>query len=165
LSNIVRVLDKVIRPPSLVFHKIGGWLLLVMMLLTAADVFSRNVLNNAILGTIDLTEFMMAIMVTSGLAYVGVLKQHICADVLVTRLPSRPKRIIFLFTDFLGFGLMVLVSWRTFINMKNVYNLGLASNILYIPVYPFVAVVGVGAILLALVLLKDFLELLQGGDK
>lgn len=165
LSQFISLLDMLSRWPSLVFYKIGGWVLALMMLLIAANVFLRAAFNFSILGTVDLTGLMMAIVVTSGLAYVGVIKRHITADVLVTRLPSRPKRIFYLITDFISFGLFVLVSWQSFVNMEAEYSLNMATNILFIPIYPFVALVGFGSALLTIVLLKDFLELLQGSKQ
>jgi TRAP-type C4-dicarboxylate transport system permease small subunit len=161
LRRVIVLLERMIGPPSLVFHKIGGWFLAAMMVLTAMDVTLRNVFNFPIFGSYDLSEFMLAIVLTSGLAYCAVLKGHVNADVIITKLPEPTRLVINTVTGFMSMGLVVLISWQTFQNMINVRAYGVTSGSLLIPVFPFVAVTGLAMVLLALVLLKDFLELVR----
>lgn len=160
LSKVVNLLDKVARLPSQVFYRVGGAAIVLMMLLTAVDVILRNLVNRPMIGSFDLMEYMMAVLVASGLAYVAISKANISADVLFTRLSRRTQTFINIITSFLSFGLVCLVAWQTFAEMKSTRDLGLTSAVLLIPVFPFVAVTAFGIALLALVLLKDFFEFL-----
>jgi TRAP-type transport system small permease protein len=159
MARIVGLLDKITRGPSEIFQKIGGYFLAGMMFLTAADVLLRNSLNKPILGALDLTEFMMAIMVTSGLAYVAITKNNINADVFITHLSGRPKIVLNIFTDLISLVIVVLMMWQSFANMNSTLGFGLESSIMKIPIFPFMGIVGFGFALLTLVLIRNFLEL------
>jgi TRAP-type transport system small permease protein len=155
------MLDRILEKPAVLFHKFGGWVLLLMMFLTAADVFLRNLLNRPILGAFEITECMMAIMVASGLAYVSVAKSQIRVDVLFGRLPKRVQKILTIITDFLSLGFCALLSWRALAYLRIEYASDTRLGVLLIPTPPFIAVVALGWLLLAAVLLKDFVELIR----
>ncbi len=155
------MLGRILEKPAIVFQRFGGWVLAAMMFLTAADVFLRNVFNKPILGAFEITECLMSLMVASGLAYVTVTKSQIRVDVLFVRLPQRVQRVLTVITDFLGLGLCALLSWRAFVYMQAEYDSGTRIGALLIPTFPFIAVVGLGWLLLAIVLLKDFVELIR----
>ncbi len=153
---IARIFEK----PAVLFHKFGGWVLAVMMLLTMGDVFLRNVVNKPILGAFEITECMMSVMVASGLAYVSVAKSQIRVEVLFGRLPQRVQRILTVITDFLGLGFCALLSWRALVYLKAEYESDTRLGALLIPTPPFIAIVALGWLLLAAVLLKDFVKLI-----
>lgn len=153
--------DKVFRTPSTIFLKTGGWALAGMMVLTAADVFLRSIFNRPITGTIDITVCLMPILTISGLAYVSITHTHINADILMRRLPEWIQRVINTITTFLSFIFCILVSWQSFINMKAVNETGVTTGVLPIPVFPFVGIVGIGMLLTAAVLMKNFFDLFK----
>ena len=161
LSKAADALNKVIRPVSKWFHSIGVGILAVMMFLTAADVALRYVLNKPLLGAFDLTEYMMAIIVSCGLAYCAIKKGHVKVDLVVSRFPQRVQAIIDTITGLLGLILFSLISWQCFVYMKLQLASGVTSSVLLIPVFPFVGVVGLGSALLTIVLLSDFLNYLS----
>jgi TRAP-type transport system small permease protein len=155
------MLDRILEKPATVFHKVGGWVLALMMMLTAGDVFLRNVFNKPILGAFEITECLMTVVVASGLAYVTVTKSQIRVEVLFNRLPQRAQKVLTVITDFLGLGFCILLSWQSFVYMKAEYDSNTRMGALLIPTSPFIAVVALGWILLAAVLLKDFLILIR----
>lgn len=158
---IEKFIDIIFRPPSTIFWKTGGWALAGMMAITAGDVFLRSVFNYPIKGTVDITECLMPILTTSGLAYVTITKSHINAEVLVKRLSLRIQLVLNVITDFLSLVFCLLVSWQSFINMEAMSKLGVTTGVLPIPKYPFVGVVGFGMLLITAMFLKEFFELLR----
>lgn len=154
-------IDILFRPLSIVYWKAGGWALAGMMIITASDVFLRSIFNQPIKGSVDITECLMPILTTSGLAYVTIKKDHINADLLVLRLPLRVQLIINIVTDILSFIFCFLVSWQSFLNTKAMSHLGVTTGVLPIPKYPFVGVVGFGMLLITAMLLKDLLALFR----
>ena len=160
-KSIEKFIDIIFRPPSIIYWKAGGWALAGMMMITAADVFLRSVFNHPIKGTVDITECLMPVLTTSGLAYVTITKSHINADVLIKRFSLRIRLLINVITDFLSFGFCLLVSWQSFINMEAMSKLGVTTGVLPIPKYPFVGVVGFGMLLITAMFLKEFFELLR----
>lgn len=161
----MKILDTIIEKPAVLFQRFGSWVLILMMFLTAGDVFLRNMFNKSILGTFEITECMMVLMVASGLAYVSVAKSQIRVEVLFSRLPQHVQNILTIITDFLSFGLCSLLSWRAFVYFKGEYVSGTRMGVLLIPTFPFIAVVALGWLLLALVLLNDYVKLIGGLKK
>ena len=159
------MLDRILEKPAVLFQKVGGWVLALMMFLTAGDVFLRNLLNRPILGAFEITECMMAIMVASGLAYVSVAKSQIRVEVLFGLLPKRVQKILTIITDFLSLGFCSLLSIRALVYLRIEYASDTRLGVLLIPTPPFIAVVALGWLLLAAVLLKDFVELSRGLKK
>jgi TRAP-type transport system small permease protein len=161
LKTAVNLLDKILKPLSLGLYAIGGVALMVMMVLTAADVALRNTLNIPVIGTFDLTEYMMAIAVAFGLSYCALKKGHISADALISKLSRRPRMVFDTFATLVSMCVTGAISWQLFINMQKTHILGLQSNILHIPVSPFLGMVAIGFTLFTLVLLKDLFEILS----
>ena len=148
-------LYNVVRPVSTVLQGVGAGVLAVMMFLTAADVTLRQ-FKLPIMGTDDITAFLMAILVSFGLAYCAIRKGHIRVDLIVEHLPSRVQAIIDSITTLLGFGLCTLITWQSFANMVSVYNSGATSWTLNIIAFPFAGLVAFGFVWFTLVLLADF---------
>ena len=160
-KSIENFIDVIFRPLSISFWKAGGWALAGMMTVTAGDVFLRSIFNQPIKGSVDITECLMPVLTTSGLAYVTITKSHINADVLIKRFSQRIQIILNIVTDFLSLLFCLLVSWQSFINMKAMSNMGVTTGVLPIPRYPFVGVVGFGMLLITAMLLKGFFELFR----
>ena len=161
LSKAADSLSRVVRLISGAIHSVGIGVLAVMMLLTASDVILRYVFNRGIPGSFELTEYMMAIVVAFGLAYCAVKKGHVKVDLVVARFPQRAQAIIDSVTGLLGLGLFSFITWQCCIYIKVQFASKIASSVLYIPAFPFVAVVAFGSALLTLVLLADFLDFLS----
>jgi len=145
------------RPISVVLQGVGAGVLTVMMLLTASDVTLRQ-FKFPIMGTDDITAFLMAILVSFGLAYCAIRKGHVRVDLIVERLPSRVQAIIDTVTTLLGLGLCILITWQSFVNMVSLYNSGATSWTLNIIAFPFAGLVAFGFAWFTLVLLADFLN-------
>ena len=146
-----------VRPISAVIQGLGAGVLTVMMLLTASDVTLRQ-FKFPIMGTIDITAFLMAILVSFGLAYCTIRKGHVKVDLIVERLPIRVQAIIDTITTLLSLGLCTLITWQSFVNMVSVYTSGATSWPLNIIVFPFAGLVAFGFAWFAVVLLADFLN-------
>jgi TRAP-type C4-dicarboxylate transport system permease small subunit len=127
-----------------------------MMFLTAGDVTLRQ-FQFPIMGTDDLTAFLMVILISFGLAYCAINRGHIRVELLVERLPGRIQAVIDALTSLLSLGLCVLIVWQSIVNAVSVYQSGATSWTLNIIVYPFAGLVAFGFAWFAVVLLADML--------
>jgi len=150
-------LYSIVCPTSVVLQGVGAGVLTAMMLLTASDVTLRQ-FKIPIMGTDDITAFLMAILVSFGLAYCALRKGHVQVELIVERLPIRVQAIIDTVTTLLGLGLCTLITWQSFVNMVSVYTSGATSWTLNIIVFPFAGLVAFGFAWFTLVLLADFLN-------
>lgn len=161
LSRAADSINRVIQPVSRAIRSIGLVVLAAMMFLTFADVALRYVFNRPIIGSFDLTELMMVVVVCFGFAYCGVVKGHVNVDLVVSQLRQRSRAIVDTITGLLGFVFLFLITWQAFLYIKVIYLKGLISAVLHIPVYPFVAVAAIGLAVFCLVLLTDILDFLS----
>ncbi len=152
--------EKVIYYLSLSVNSIGVTILVIMMLLTMADVIMRYFFNQPISGSLEISQFMMAIIVGFALAYTGVKNGHIRVDVVLAKLSPRAQAVINSITYILSLGTFIIITWRT-AWYANLLHTGLgASSVLGIPLYPFVYIVAIGSGIYCLVLLYDLYEYL-----
>jgi TRAP-type C4-dicarboxylate transport system permease small subunit len=158
LNKVTEYFNRIIRPISGVLYGIGLGVLVALMFLTMSDVILRYVFNRPITGSFDLTEFMMAVIIVFGVAHCGFTRGHVKVELVMERMPAGVQVIAEIVTSLLGLGLFSLITWQCFVYTKVQFDSGVASNILEIPVFPFVGIVGLGSAVYTVVLLLHFLE-------
>jgi TRAP-type C4-dicarboxylate transport system permease small subunit len=161
LSRITQRLYKVARTISWVINSVGLVTLAMMMFLTFVDVTLRYVFKTGLAGTFEITEYLMAITVSLGLAYCAVEKGHIIVDFVTYRLRQRTQQIVGAIANFLVLGMVSLITWQCFVNIIVVAKKQLVSLVLLIPAVPFAAIVAIGMAVLLFVVLIDFLDSLS----
>lgn len=165
LEKFIKSFYRIIKPINLVASSVGIILLAAMMFLTAADVVLRYSLNKPILGSYELTQYMLAIIISVGLAYCSIEKGHVNIDILTTKLSTRTRAILDSVTGLLGLIVAGLMTWQTIIYIPMLQKSGLVSSVLLIPIYPFVAIVAFGIAFYFVVLVLQFLEFIVEGMK
>ena len=158
LSRFGLFLEKAVFPVSRLLLYIGQFTLILMVMLTVADVFLRYVLNRPILGSYELTEFMMAVLVFSTIGYTMVVKGHVVVDLVFTKLPQRIKDILECITSFIAFILFAVVAWRNVMQADTAWGRNDVTAELFIPISPFILFVAIGIAVLALVLFAQFIQ-------
>lgn len=158
LDKGYRSSERVISRISWVANSAGAGVLVVMMLLIVIDVLLRYFLNRPLKGVFELIEFMVAIVVCLGMAYTGVQKGHVAVELVVSRFSPRVQALIDSFNYLVSTILFLLISWKSVVHAKVLWVSGLTSAILYVPVYPFVFVLGLCSGLLGLVFLLRFID-------
>lgn len=146
---------------SAFLHAIGGITLVLLMLLTGADVAMRYFLNRPISGAYELSNFMMAVIVAFGIGYCASKNEHVKVELLVGALPARAQAVIESATWFLSMVFLALITWQSALYSKDVFYDGATSPDLLIPTFPFIGVVCVGSAVLCLVFLAQFLDALS----
>ena len=131
---------------------VGACSLVFLMLLTAADVLGRDVLDHPVPGAVELSQYLLAVFILLGLAYTQQVKGHVSVSVLTSRLPVSGQLILKLVSSVLGlvlFGLLAWQGWVVGIEERTV------SDLLRIPQFPFRILVAVAGVLVCLELLID----------
>mgnify|MGYP001499300957 CR=1 FL=1 len=133
---------------------IAGASVLIMMLLTCADVVLR-LFAHPIPGTYELIGFLGALLISFSMAYTSVERSHIAVEIFVTRLPRRVQFAIEGFVSLISVVLFGIIAWQSQVYAMDLKQSGEISLTLGIPVYPFVAGIAIGCGFLCLVLLFD----------
>lgn len=165
LRKTAYLVNKAISAISGWINNVGKGILALMMFLTFADVFLRYVFNRPITGSYELTEYMMVIVIGFGIAYCAVVKGHITIDIVVSRFSQRAQAIVDTVTSIFGLGLFCLITWQAAMHLKEHFIGGIASVVLLIPTFPFIAALTLGSAMFTLVLLTHLVEFLSEAVK
>lgn len=156
LSQVAHLLERAVFPASRILHIVGQGIIIMMVLITVADVILRYIFNKPILGSYEITEFMMVLLVFASAGYTMAVKGHVCVDLVTSQLPPRAQAIIESVTSLLALGLFSLVTWRNVLHAETVLRRHDVSAELFIPVSPFILFIALGVAVLCLVLLVHF---------
>jgi TRAP-type C4-dicarboxylate transport system permease small subunit len=132
---------------------VSGFFLIPLMIITAADVVGRDVFNRPIPGTVELSQYMLAVFILLGFSYAHQVKAHVAVSIFTSRLPHRVHLILNIITTLLCVFISCVLIWQGWvvgIEEKAV------SDMLRVPQYPFRLLVAIAAFLMCLELLIDF---------
>ena len=161
IERAANCLKRGVFPASRIAGGIGVTVLVLMVLLTVAEVFSRRVLNTPISGALELTSLGLVLFVFLTLAYCAVKGGHIALDILVTRFPKRVQASVYALMHILTAGIMGVASWQLWVQAMRVQRMGQTSGLLEIDIYPFLYLAALGCLLITLVYLVYFLNSLD----
>jgi TRAP-type C4-dicarboxylate transport system permease small subunit len=159
LAKVITFLSKIANLISgTVGAAIASTMLTAMMFLTFFDVVGRYFFNKPIIGSLELIEYMMGLLVAFGLSYCAMAKGHIRVDIIMQYTSKKANQ----WFDLISFGVALIffsiVTWQTWIYGLSMIDSKLTSSVLLIPVYPFIFCISIGAAFLSLVFLRDFLQ-------
>ena len=158
LSSVGDILEKAIYPISRLLNRFAQVVIVLMVMLTVTDVCLRYIFNSPILGSYEVTEFMMAVLVFASVGFTMSVKDHVSVDLVVTKLPDRVRALLEAITCLLAFGLFALAAWRNVLHAGTTWERNDVSAELFIPLSPFVLFVALGLAVLSLVLLVQFFQ-------
>ncbi len=158
LSRTGHHLERAIFPISRVLHVVAQWVIVLMVLLTVTDVLLRYVFSRPILGSYEITQFLMAMVVFASLGYTMTVKGHVCVDLITSKLPERAQAVLESVTSLLALVVFVLATWRNVLFAGTTWRRNDVSGELFIPVSPFILFVALGIAVLCLVLFVHFVQ-------
>lgn len=150
-------LSKAITRISAGFNTVSGTAIVVMMLLTCADVVLR-LMRHPIPGAYEMVGFMGTVIISFSLASTSLSKGHIAVELIMERLPKRLQSGVEAFSSLIGAALFGLVSWQSLIYAADMRQSGEVSVTLTMPIHPFIYGLAAGSALLVLVLIHDGLR-------
>jgi TRAP-type C4-dicarboxylate transport system permease small subunit len=146
-----------IHPLSRFMSHVSSVILFLMMVLTILDVVLRKLASESILGTVELTEFMLVILVFFALAQTEVLGGHVKVDLVMSRFSRRVQSMMDMATQFVCFILSLLITWSSLVYSEKMRLSEEVTQDLLIPIYPFIYFVALGCLVLSLTLLVKFI--------
>ncbi|RJR39498.1 MAG: TRAP transporter small permease [Desulfobacteraceae bacterium] len=141
-------------------NKVASAVLFMMMLLTVADVFGRKALDDSILGTIELSEFMLVITVFFALAHTEVMGGHVRVDVVMSLFGERTRAAADSITQLICAVLSLVFTSATVQYAIKMRASGEVSQDLWIPKYPFIYLAALGFAVLSIALFVKFVSAL-----
>jgi TRAP-type C4-dicarboxylate transport system permease small subunit len=161
LKKLIGTIYQKLSPVTGVANAVGMVALAAMMFVTALDVFGRKLFNSPILGSYEIIELLMAISIGLGIAYCGMQKGHINIDLVIMHFSKKANAILGIVTGFIAFVVIGIATWQTIIYITKRISTNAVTTVLYIPIYPFIAVVALGLALYCIVLFIHWLEFIH----
>jgi len=157
----ITIVVKIIGAVSAVF-------LFFLMAFIFYDVFSRYFFNSPVLGGTELVEFLMALTVGLSFSYGQYLKRHIHVEIFYDMIKGRVKTVLDIIIHLLCLGIYVLIGYMAVLQADYLQGVGMTSQVLRIPAWPFRMVLAVGAFAYCLAIIKDIIgfvrNLVQGKE-
>jgi TRAP-type C4-dicarboxylate transport system permease small subunit len=126
-------------------------LLFGLMALTAADVVGRYIFNWPIRGAFEITELLLLVLIFAGLPLASRADEHVTLD-FIDMLLGPPGRLLLRRLSHLVCGLLILgLAWRVFIKAGKIAGYGDTTEVLRLPVGPFVYFMAVMVTITAIV--------------
>ena len=94
---------------SRVLNLVGVSTLMIVMILTVADVSLRYLVNQPIAGTFELTEFLLVILASFGFAYTALQNGHVTVDLVIERFSPKIQAVIDTITCLISIGVFLTV--------------------------------------------------------
>ena len=159
------LLDKITEILNKLLTFLGGVFLVVMVVLTCANILTRLIWV-PIIGTFELMGFFGAMVTAFALGYTQVKRGHIAVDVLVNTFPQKVKKILTQINNAICCCFFVVAAWQIAVKANTLMETGEVTETLQMIYYPFTYAVAFGCLVLSVTLLTDFIRELmpEGGD-
>lgn len=156
---MILLLDRIGRKLAQGFCWIGGIALLLLTILACTNMLLRP-LGSPLAGAYELIGFLGALVVAFPLGYAQLSRSHISVDILTSRYPRRTRQAVLRVNSLVCAIFFVLVAWQSGRYATAVWKRGETSETLRMIYHPFVYAVAICCLLLAFLLLLDFLKIL-----
>jgi TRAP-type transport system small permease protein len=139
---------RIVHVVTISMNILGMVILVLMMLLTVADVFLRYFFNSPLMGSTEITEYMM-VCLALGVPFCTLTGKAVSMELITEKFPKRLQAFIDAFTNLLGLTAMVFLTWQLYKETLNAREIDFSSAILNIPAYPFFGVLAFSMAMMA----------------
>jgi len=161
LERIARGLQRIVFPVSNAVSVIGMSVLILMVLLTVAEVFDRRFFDTPISGVLSLSSLGLVVFVFLTLAYCATKGGHVELGILTSLFPKRVQAGIASIMYILTTGILGVAGWQLWVQAMKVQTAGQTAGPLEIVIYPFLYIAALGTFLISLVYFIFFLNSLN----
>lgn len=148
-------------------HYLGifsGIVLLAILALMSAEVVFRYALNKPILGTVEISSYLLVIFCFTGMAFTQSQRGHICLELVTQRLSSRTNRILRIFTLLLSLAVFAIITWQTSVAFWKSWEMQeVRWGALPLPVWPVKFVIAFGSLALCFQFVINLIDEFRGG--
>ena len=128
----------------------------LMVLIIFTNVIGRYLFRMPLKGTVEIVELALVVTVFFSMAYTEVVHGHITMDEVVARFPRRVKAIVLSVMYFAAAAFFFVVGFGdTVLALSFMRPIVRVTDILHIPIGPFICVIAIGAVIFGLELLMN----------
>ena len=116
----------------------ASFLLLGMTALTFADVVARYLFNRPIRGGFEVTELLLLVLIFAGLPLVSHADEHVTMDFIDRLLAPRAMGVLTRVVHAVVAAIFLFLSWQVFLKAQRISRYGDTTDVLLVPIGPFV---------------------------
>ncbi len=140
--------------------RVGAILLFILMVLTFFDVIGRG-FNHPIVGTVEVTELMIGLIVYLGIGLTTIQHGHIRVDIVIMYLSPRVRVAIEVLTLGISISFAVLMCWQLWLKSADTVEMNDVTQIWAVPIWPVAYIIAAGSITLVAGLMLQFFHALH----
>ena len=138
---------------------ISGIVLLGILALMSAEVTFRYLFNKPILGTVEISSYLLVIFCFTGIAFVQSQRGHIHIELVTQKLPASLQRTLRIITLILSLATFTVITWQMAIAFWKSWEMQeVRWGALPVPVWPVKFMIAFGSFTLCLQFLLDILD-------
>jgi TRAP-type C4-dicarboxylate transport system permease small subunit len=137
---------------------LGVIVLVFMTFLTVADVIGRYAFQSPILGSTELTEYFLIVIVFLCVGWCTIQGKMVVVDLVLNRLPLKVQAGFNCLTLLISLAVLAITAWQTSLETMAVRDSLKGSSILRIPAYPFMWIVVIGFSVMCLVIIVQIAQ-------
>jgi TRAP-type C4-dicarboxylate transport system permease small subunit len=154
----VSFFEKAVTGLSDFFNMIASAALVLMMVLSCADIFMRYLFSRPITGTYDVVGLSGAVLVSFALPYTMLKKGHVAVELLVQSLSKGKRLVIETFSHLLGISLFLVLVWQAILLSRDMMAAGEVTPTVHLPFYPIVYCMALCFFILSLAIVVNLLH-------
>ncbi|MDY6826827.1 MAG: TRAP transporter small permease [Bacillota bacterium] len=144
---------------------LAGLILAATALLVVTNILGRTLINHSILGTYEMVGFLTAAVVGLAMARCAVEKGHITVTFILERFSPIVQRVVEIIVGIPAFFFFLFASYHLFLYGRLMAISGEVAPTTQLIFYPFVYLVAIGFVVLALTVLLQVIKLIIGGER
>jgi len=154
----VSFFEKAVTGISSSFNMIASAALMLMMVLSCADIFMRYLFSRPITGTYDVVGLSGAVLVSFALPHTMLKKGHVAVELLVQSLSRGKQLVVETFSHLLGISLFLVMVWQAILLSRDMKAAGEVTPTVHLPFYPIVYCMALCFFILSLAILVNLLR-------
>ncbi|MCU0595322.1 MAG: TRAP transporter small permease [Desulfobacterota bacterium] len=154
----VSFFEKAINATSNCFNMIASAALVLMMVLSCADIFMRYLFNKPITGTYDIVGLSGAVLAAFAMPYTMLKKGHVAVELLVQSLSKGKQLVVETFSHLLGIFLFLVLVRQAVLLAMDMKAAGEVTPTLLLPFYPIVYCMALCFLFLSLAIMVNLLQ-------
>ena len=150
--------ERLISRVFLGFHYAAMVVLLLMMVVTVVHGIGRYAFNTPIYGLVEMSQFMLTIIIFLTAAYTEVVKGHISIGIVTDRFSKRTQAIIDSATYIFSLIIIIVACWQTIVLGMDFVESTRRSALLYVPHFPFAFIAALAWLMLGIAVLLHLIH-------
>lgn len=144
----------------------GEWIgtvgILVMVVVTCADVLGAKIFNRPVPGSTEIVSLVQVAVIIFAVAATQRERGHISVEMFVLKMPPRLRATVKSLTSLAGLVLFSLLVWEGFALGNEYLEAGEVTATILIPFYPFAWGFALALVPVVMMMLCDLVEALTG---